>query len=483
MAATSPPEDPFDPLPVLVVGGGPAGLSCALELSRRGRAVEVFESEPRVGGLSRSFDLWGHRVDLGPHRFFTADSRVSSLWRSTLDGQLHEVHRLTRILFERRFYAYPLKAGNALWNMGLLRATGCLASYLAEQLRPAMRPAASFEEWVVRRFGRRLYEMFFKGYSEKLWGIPCTELDVDFAAQRIRKFSLGKAIWSALGARGRHKTLVDLFDYPDGGAGSPYERMALEIRRRGGRIHEGKSVAQVLVESGRATGIELADGTLVRGGHVVSTMPLTTMVERLPDLPDPVRHACVELRYRNTILVYLRLQAMAVFPDQWLYVHSPELRFGRLTNFENWGGRDRHEDTVVALEYWCDDDDPLWNDDDEELVRLAGRDLAGTGLIDGVPLLEGHVERLHRSYPVYRCGYGRHVDVIRSHLLTIDGLQAIGRNGSFKYNNQDHSILMGILAAERISEGAEHDLWAVNSDFDEYQEGGRKAGAGLPESS
>jgi protoporphyrinogen oxidase len=468
---------------VAVIGAGAAGMTAAYELTKGGAEVEVFEASDGVGGMARSIRLWDQTVDLGPHRFFSSDARINRLWLEVVGDDFRMVDRLTRIFYRRRFFYYPLQPRNALWNMGLAEAIRCVVSYAKEKCRSSSGAdaAESFESWVVGRFGRRLFEMFFKSYSEKLWGIPCNELDADFAAQRIKKFSLGQAIQSALGLGGKqHKTLVDRFAYPLGGTGMVYQRMAEYVRAHGGKVHTDTPVARVLSEplygqpSGgcRALGVELADLRRFRFDHVVSTMPLTLMIRGLAGVPQDVQAAADSLTYRNTTLVYLLVDGSDLFGDQWLYVHSPELLMGRMTNFRNWvpelyGNRPQ---SILALEYWCSDQDALWSESDAALVARATQEVRSTGLVRRLPVLDGRVIHLHRSYPVYGCGYKKHLAVIEPFLDRCQGLTVIGRYGAFKYNNQDHSILMGQLVAQNLLGTAKHDLWSVNTDYDSYQE-------------
>lgn len=466
-----------------IIGAGPAGITAAYQLAREGAAVEVFEAGPCVGGLSRTIELWGQKVDLGPHRFFSQDRRVNDLWREVVGADYRMVERLTRIYYRGRFFHYPLRPANALRNMGPWNAAACLASYIKEKVRPSYPDDANetFESWVVGRFGRKLFEMFFKSYSEKLWGIPCDALDADFAAQRIKKFSLGEAIKSALGlGGGGHKTLVDQFAYPTGGTGLVYERMAAAVERQGGHVHFKRPVYRVLHESGRVHGLQLEEGAVRAFDHVISTMPLTLLVRGLADVPSPVRYAVDQLRFRNTVLVFLRVRGADLFPDQWLYVHSPELGTGRVTNFRNWVPElyGDSPDTILALEYWCYDEDALWREDDATLIARATREMEATGLLGAAPVLAGHVHRIRRCYPVYGRGYRQHLAPVVEHLRHYENLHAIGRYGAFKYNNQDHSILMGVLAAENVLHGAGHDLWAVNTDTT-YQEAAAVSKTGL----
>ncbi len=469
---------------VAVIGAGPAGMTAAYQLSKDGAEVDVFEASDSVGGLARTIERWGQKVDLGPHRFFSNDARVNRLWLEVMGRDYRMIDRLTRIYYRKRFFDYPLRATNALWNMGLFAAAGCLASYCKEKIVPSfgLEDNQTFESWVVSRFGRRLFQMFFQSYSEKLWGIPCDELDADFAAQRIKKFSLGEAIKSALGlGKNKHKTLVDQFAYPLGGTGQVYERMADHVRKNGGRIHLHCPVRRLLHDDRRAHGIEFLDGKWEPFDHIVSTMPLTLMVKGLAGLPPHVESAIDQLRFRNTLLVYLHVDGTDLFPDQWLYVHSPDLLVGRVTNFRNWVPElyGDAKTTILALEYWANDDDALWQEEDSNLIARAEREIRSTGLIGNAAVLDGDVFRIRRCYPVYARGYKELLQPVIAYLKSFQGLSVIGRYGAFKYNNQDHSILMGLLAAENILQGRQHDLWAINTDYESYQESATITATGL----
>jgi protoporphyrinogen oxidase len=466
-----------------IIGAGPAGITAAYQLAKAGVNVQVFEAGDTVGGLSRTFDLWGQKVDLGPHRFFSDDRRVNDVWLEVVGNDYRMVDRLTRIYYQNRFFHYPLKPMNALWNMGIGKAIQCLSSYAKERIRPSYSADQNetFESWVVVRFGRQLYEMFFKSYSEKLWGIPCDQLDADFAAQRIKKFSLGEAIKAALGiGKAGHKTLVDQFAYPTGGTGMVYERMAQRVDELGGHVHLNSPVRRILHHDKIVHGLELVDGRIEPFDQVISTMPLTLLVRGLGDLPREVEAGVNQLRFRNTVLVYLNVDRADLFKDQWLYVHSPELGTGRVTNFRNWVP-DLYGDSpnsILALEYWCYDEDALWTESPQLLAERAAREMRATGLIGDAKILDAHVHRIRRCYPVYSQGYKKHLAPVIGHVKQYQNFQAIGRYGSFKYNNQDHSILMGVLAAENILDGRTHDLWAVNTDS-EYQESATITKSGL----
>jgi protoporphyrinogen oxidase len=449
-------------------------MTAAYQLSKAGVPVTVLEASDCVGGLARTIRLWNQKVDLGPHRFFSKDVRVNSLWLEVVGSDYAMVDRLTRIFYDGKFYDYPLKGFQALLTMGPGLALQCVFSYLKAKASSAPR-ADTFEDWVISRFGSKLYHMFFKTYSEKLWGIPCADLDSDFAAQRIKRFSLGEAIKNTLGLGKRgHRTLVDRFAYPHGGTGTVYERMAQAVVRNGGEVRLQTPVRRVVTRGDTVGGVELQDGSFVDANHVISTMPLTVMVKSLFPEPTPeLTTALASLRYRNTILVYLLVEGGGHFPDQWIYIHSEGVGFGRITNFHNWVPELHagEKNTILALEYWCYPEDAIWKADDRDLISEATFDLAKTNLVGAAHVLEGHVVRLPRCYPVYQTGYARHLETIIRHLQPFKNLTPIGRYGAFKYNNQDHSILMGQLAAENILLCTrKHDLWAVNTDYDDYQE-------------
>ena len=464
---------------VAVIGAGPAGLAAAYSLATRGMPVDVFEAGPSVGGMARTIPLWGQLVDLGPHRFFSTDPRVNRLWLEVLGGDYRMVSRLTRIYYNGRFFLYPLKPGDALRGLGIIEAVRCVSSYGQARLFPPA-DTSTFEGWVVSRFGHRLFNIFFKSYSEKLWGIPCGDLDADFAAQRIKKFSLSEAIKAALKPlpSQAHKTLVDEFAYPVLGAGMPYERMARRIGEIGGRVHLRQAV-RALQPAGGGWQLRLADGSLHGFDHVISSMPITLLLEAM-SAPETVMHHARARRFRNTILVYLRVAAESPFPDQWVYVHSTRLKTGRITNFSNWVPSigQGQTDTILCLEYWCYPEDGLWSERDGDLITMATDEIYQSGLIPPATITDGHVVRVPRCYPVYARGYKSHLKPVEDFLSEQHGLTAIGRYGAFKYNNQDHSILMGLLAAENIADGAGHDLWALNTDY-EYQEASRITATGL----
>ncbi|HTA63756.1 MAG TPA: FAD-dependent oxidoreductase [Bacteroidia bacterium] len=458
---------------VVVIGSGPAGMTAAYELAKLGVQVDVYEASDSIGGMSKSIKLWNQIVDIGPHRFFSNDTRVNKIWLEVVGRDYKMVNRLTRVYYKGKFFFYPVKLVNALKNLGIIEAAQSALSFFKEKVVPT-KDKGTFESWVTQRFGKRLYQIFFKEYTEKLWGIKCTDLDSDFAAQRIKKLSLWEAFKGALfkDSSKKHKTLVDVFAYPVEGTGMVYLRMAEFVKSKGGNIYLKTPVDKIITENKTAKAIQLADGTVKECDVVISSMPLTLMVSRLPDVPQSIIDNCNKLKFRNTIIVYLHVNGVDLFPDNWLYINSDDVKTGRITNFRNWVPQlyGNEKTSILALEYWCYDEDAIWKEDNAKLVELAKKEIKVTGLTGNTEILDGHVYRIPRCYPVYSTGYKEELKPVEDYLKTLINLIPIGRYGAFKYNNQDHSILMGYLAAENIVKNTKHDLWEINTDYENYQE-------------
>lgn len=467
---------------IAVIGAGPAGITAAYQLTKSGCEVHLFEASSSVGGLSKTIELWNQKVDLGPHRFFSNDAKVNKLWLEVVGRDYKMVDRLTRIYYKKKFYYYPLKPFDALFKLGIGTAFVCVMSYMKQRIAPTKQDG-SFETWVIGRFGYKLYSIFFKTYSEKLWGISCKDLDEDFAAQRIKKLSLFEAIKNAVfkGKKNKHKTLVDQFAYPLEGTGSVYLRMQNFINENGGKVLLNTPVQSVNKIGESASSLTLVNGDTLDFDHIISSMPITHLVKNLPDVPQEIIEANQQLKFRNTILVYLKIEGENVFPDNWLYVHASDLEMGRITNFSNWVPEinNNEKSTIVALEYWSYDSDKIWNDSDENLIALAKSEMQKTGLVGNLKITDGHVIKIPKCYPVYGRGYKEPLQKVENFLSQIKNLSVIGRYGAFKYNNQDHSILMGLLAAENISSGTKHNLWEINTDYEEYQEKSTITATGL----
>lgn len=456
----------------VVIGAGPAGLAFAARYIENGGQCAVFEASNDIGGLARSFPLWGGIVDCGPHRFFSSDPEVNKFWFKHVAGKYSIISRQTRIFYDGKFYDYPLKAHNALTNLGLSKALLAVASYIKVRILPPI-DDGSLESWVTRKFGKFLHQTFFKFYTEKVWGIECKEIDADWAAQRIQGLTLWKAIKGALlnNRDNNIKTLVDEFAYPSPSNQIFYDNLVSFIQESGGEVRINSAVKRIEVKDGQVLGVELRDGNFIEAKSVISSMPITSLLNGLHDVPEEVKIAASQLRFRNTILVYLRVDVAQIFPDQWLYIHDPNLAHGRVTNFNNWSDKMRPLDnsSILCLEFWCFDEDSIWLADDEVIVQQAKEEISKTGLVNPEKVSDSYVLKVKRSYPVYQRGYRDHLKKVTAYLDGIQGLVLIGRYGSFKYNNQDHSILMGLVAADALSSGTKPNLWDINTDST-YQE-------------
>ncbi|GAA2219969.1 NAD(P)/FAD-dependent oxidoreductase [Micromonospora olivasterospora] len=469
----------------VVIGAGPAGLTAALMLSRAGQRPLVLEADGEVGGISRTVERDGWRFDLGGHRFFTKIDEVRDLWHEILPAEdFLNRPRMSRILYQGRLYDYPLKPTNALRNLGPLEAARCVGSYVWARVRPP-EDQSHFEGWVTARFGRRLYGIFFKTYTEKVWGVPGTEIQADWAAQRIKNLSLGNAVREALRPSRPQRdqeqitTLINEFKYPRLGPGMMWQRARELVEAGGGEVRLHRPVTRVHRDGGRVTGVTVAgDGQSERidCDWLISSMPLTQLVLAM-DPPEEVARAARALTYRDFLTVALALPVRDVFPDNWIYVHTPGVRVGRVQNFGSWSPhlvKDGY--TCLGLEYFVNEGDDLWNMPDDELIALATRELTELGLVHG-EVEAGYVVRVPKAYPVYDAGYAEHVDVLRDWLAQVaPNLFPVGRNGMHKYNNQDHSMLTAMRAVENIG-GAAHDLWSVNVEED-YHEGKSELGSG-----
>jgi len=458
----------------LVLGAGPAGVTAGYELVRRGLRPIVFEADDLVGGIARTEVRDGYRFDLGGHRFYTKSPEVEAIWHEVLGPELLRRPRLSRIYWNGRFIEYPLRAGDVFRRIGPVEVARSGASYLAARLRPR-REAETFEEWVTQRFGRRLFELFFRSYTEKVWGVPTSEIHAEWAAQRIRGLSLWSAARNALGLGPEVRSLIEEFDYPRLGPGQMWERMADLIEEDGGEVRLESRVTRVFLEDGAVAGVE-ADGEEFEGGGVISSLPLRTLVAITDPLPpDEVLDAAAGLRYRDFICVALIVEGADPFPDNWIYVHDPDVAVGRIQNFRAWSPdlvpeRDR---TCLGLEYFCFEGDELWSAPDDELIARARTELDRLGLASSSRFVRGHVVRVPKAYPIYDADFEARVATIRGWLDGVAGLQQVGRNGLHRYNNSDHSMLTAIRAVENLVEGTDHDLWRVNADGEYLEEQAR----------
>ena len=463
------------PAPVVVVGAGPAGLTAALRLRQADVDVTVVEATDSVGGISRTVERDGWRFDLGGHRFFTKVPEVEAFWHEVLpDEDFLMRPRMSRILYRGKLFDYPLKPFNALFGLGVLEAIRCVLSYALVRVRPP-KDQSNFEGWVAARFGWRLYRIFFKTYTEKVWGVPATDIQADWAAQRIKNLSLLNAVTSAFGlgrSGGQITTLIEEFQYPRLGPGMMWDTARDLVLSNGGQLLMQAKVASVRHAAGAAHTVVLADGTELAASSVVSSMPLPSLVRAMdPPAPADVLEAADGLTFRDFLTVALVVPASAGFPDNWIYIHEPGVRVGRVQNFGSWSPqlvKDGY--TCLGLEFFVSRGDDLWESTDEELIALGKAELATLGLAQTDQVQAGYVVRVPKAYPVYDEGYAGRVDLLRGWLAeTVPNVHPVGRNGMHRYNNQDHSMLTAMLTVDNIVTGAQHDVWTVNVEEDYHE--------------
>jgi protoporphyrinogen oxidase len=464
--------------PVVIIGAGPAGLTAAYELSKHNIASVILEKDDVVGGLSRTGEYKGYHFDIGGHRFFTKVPQVQRIWEEMLKDDLLTVPRLSRIHYKSKFFNYPIEPVNALKGLGLFEAIRCVVSYAKAQIFPQT-PEDDFQSWVSNRFGKRLFEIFFKRYTEKVWGIPCNQIRADWASQRIKGLTLSRVISDAFrlkrGASNKAciKSLIREFQYPRLGPGMLWSRMRDMVEARGSQVVLRCPVKKIFWESGRALAIQAGEHTY-KGEYFLSSMPIRELIHSLePKPPQDVLTAADDFHYRDFMTVILILRGRDLFPDNWIYVHDPEVKLGRIQNYNNWSS-DMSPDpntTCLGLEYFCSEGDDLWNRSNEELISQAAAEISQIGLAKADSVIDGLVVRVRKAYPVYDATYKRGINAVRSFLNEMPNLQLMGRNGMHHYNNQDHSMLTGMLAARNIL-GANYNLWEVNSDI-EYHEQSR----------
>jgi protoporphyrinogen oxidase len=478
------PADSVSKDRVVIVGAGPAGLTSAVDLAEAGHSVTVLEKDPKyVGGIARTVEYKGYRFDIGGHRFFSKSDEVTARWKERLSSEFISVRRMSRIFYNGKFFDYPLKAMNALFGLGVFTSIACVLSYAKAQLFP-ITPEKSFQDWVSNRFGSKLFSIFFKTYTEKVWGMPCDQISADWAAQRIKGLSLWKAIVNALlpqkgrgkGGSATIKTLIDTFEYPKYGPGQMWEKHRDDVLAAGSQVQMGEEVCSINTVGDRVMSVTTrnAEGkeTEWTGDEFIVSMPLQqTALSFEPPLPQEAQDAAKRLQYRDFLTVALMVRKTDLFPDNWIYVHDPGVKLGRIQNFNNWSPYlvPNSDTTCLGLEYFCFEGDGLWSMKDEDLIALGKRELAQLGLVKESDVFDGAVVRMEKAYPVYGPGYQEDVNIIRSALERFTNIQPVGRNGMHKYNNQDHSMMTAILAAKNLT-GGTYNLWQVNTDAEYHEE-------------
>ena len=459
----------------VVIGAGPAGLTAAYELAKLGLCPLVLEQQSIVGGLASTAQYRGYYFDMGGHRFFTKVEEVKKTWNEVLQQHFLRRPRLSRIYYKGKFFYYPLRPLNALKGLGVWEALLIVLSYLKSQLVPARRED-TFEQWVTNRFGKRLFQTFFQAYTEKVWGISCRELKAEWAAQRIKDLSLRTALLNMfLKSRRTIKSLIEEFDYPRFGPGMMWNAVRSEIERRAGTVRTEAEVIRINRTGRHIDSVVICHNgceEIIEGTSFISSMPLTEFVRCLEPPAEAAVNAAERLRYRDFLTVICIVDQPHLFPDNWIYVHDPEVQVGRIQNFKNWSP-DMVPDsakTSLGLEYFCTEGDTLWTMRDEELIELGKRELEYIGLCRAVDVEDGCVVRVPKAYPVYGSDYREALTVVREFIDTLENVRTIGRNGLHRYNNQDHAMLTGMLAVRNMVLGEPHDLWSVNTDQEYHEE-------------
>ena len=467
----------------VIIGAGPAGLTAAWQLAKAGKRAVVFEQDGIVGGISRTDEYKGYRFDIGGHRFFTKVELVQKLWVEILDEDFLVRPRLSRIYYDGKFFDYPLKPMNALLGLGPIEAVRIGLSYLWAQAFPH-KEERNFKQWVSNRFGSRLFEIFFETYTEKVWGMPCTEINADWAAQRIKNLDLVSAVKNALlGARLNAEgevitTLIEEFHYPRLGPGQMWETAARRLAGKGIETHLNHRVESILHDGARVTSLLVRDASggsrEVTGENFLSSMPVQTLLHAMdPPPPAEVLAAADQLRYRDYLTVVLIVNKPELFPDNWIYIHSPEVKLGRIQNYKNWSPHMVADPskTALGLEYFVQEGDEYWNASDAELIELGKRETQKLGLAQSQDVEDGCVIRMPKAYPVYDGDYQGALQVIRKWLEGLPNLHLVGRNGQHRYNNQDHSMVTAVYAAENIAAGRQvRDVWDVNVEAEYHEE-------------
>ena len=467
----------YKPRRCVIIGAGPAGLTAAYELSEMGGTPVVLEQDGVVGGIARTVERRGYRFDIGGHRFFTKVPIINEWWEKILSDDLLVRSRLSRIYYNGAFFDYPLRPINALRGLGPMETLRIVASYVRARLFP-VRDERTFQDWVCNRFGRRLFEIFFKAYTEKIWGMKCSDIGAEWAAQRIKNLDLLTALKNMVVGNNSDNvtTLIRQFRYPRLGPGMMWERVADILKKRGVPLHMGHRVTKVHLSGTQVTAVTAIgpEGREISsaGEYFISSMPIKELIAAMiPEPPQSVVEAAQQLRYRDFLIVGLIIDKRDVFKDNWIYVHSPQVKVGRIQNFKNWSPEmvPDPSHTSLGLEYFVQQGDELWNADDQAIIDVAILECVELGFIDERDVLDGVVIRVPKAYPVYDSQYKSHLACVKEYLGDISNLQLVGRNGQHRYNNQDHSMLTAIYAARNIF-GSDFDVWDVNLEA-EYHEG------------
>ena len=462
---------------VIIIGAGPAGLTAAYELSDSEKKVLVLEKKPQVGGLAETKVFGDYRYDIGPHRFFTKNQEVYDLFLNVLNKDAVEVNRKTRILFKNSYFDYPLTPVNALFGLGIFESISIGLSYIFARIKSyiGITKINNFEDWVVDRFGRKLFNNFFKNYTEKVWGIDCSDIGSDWAAQRIKGLSLSTAIKFALfpNSKKRPKTLVDKFYYPKLGAGMLWEKFEEIITNKNINIAKEKIVTDI-VKKGQGFTVSFKDSEgnekSEETRNIFFSNPLLEFIDIFDgDVPKKVIESAKSLNYRNHISVHVTVDKK-LFDDNWIYIHSPSVNMARIADFTNFSEAMSVDGNYpLTLEYFCFENDEIWNKKNDEIIEFGLKELRSIFDVE-FNIVHSAVSRSPKAYPVIKTGYQIHIDIIKEWLSSLPNITAIGRSGMFKYNNQDHAMATGLYAARTLMGLGDFDPWEVNVDGEYHEE-------------
>ncbi|MCU0666551.1 MAG: FAD-dependent oxidoreductase [Candidatus Omnitrophica bacterium] len=462
-----------------IIGAGPAGIGTALELARHGITdTVIIDKNKTPGGLSRTNLLGGVRFDAGPHRFFTKNKEVNQIWHNTLGKDFIPVKRISHILYRDKFFKYPVEPFDVLSKLGLGESIESVFSFIWAQLNQNSSPE-NIQEWVTHKFGKKLYEIFFKTYTEKVWGVPCAQIESKWASQRIKGLDAWELIKNAfLGNRQNIKTLMDEFDFPVLGTGQMYETMCKNLSDNGLTILLETQAAKINRQGNTITSVETlgpqGKTSQIFAKYFFSSIPLAHLFQKLEPLDsEEINTAAKALRYRDHITVNFLVNKTGLFPDQWIYIQSPEIQMARLANYNNFS-KDMigiQNKTALGVEYFVFKTEGFWLKRDEELILLAKDEIEKTSLVNRKDIEKSFVSRETEAYPGYYNGYQKPLETLKKRLACFTNLSSIGRAGLHKYNNQDHSLLSGILSARNYLKlpGSPYSLWDINIDA-EYQE-------------
>lgn len=471
---------------VIIAGGGPAGLTAGYMLCKKGYAPEILEMDAQLGGISKTIEYNGYRFDIGGHRFFSKSKEVEDFWHEIMPTDFLKRPRQSRIFYKRKFFDYPLKPFQAFLGLGPIASVQMMLSYIWIRIHPLPKED-NLEQWLTNRFGRILFNTFFKTYTEKVWGTPCSEIQAEWGAQRIKGLSLTSALmnaWKDLISGGQNKqeqikTLIKEFEYPRLGPGQMWEICGKKIIKRNGFIHFQSRVSKIFHENTLITSFQSVHSkknnqktNTFTGDHFISTMPIRELITSFsPAPPQKIIRAANDLHYRDFITVALIINKKHIFTDNWIYIHDKDIIMGRIQNFKNWS-KDLvadQEKTCLGLEYFAFEGDELWSKSDKELIDLGKKEVVKLGFATADQIHDGTVVRQKKAYPVYDKNYKNNLKMIRAYLARFTNLHLMGRNGLHKYNNQDHSMLTAMRVVENI-EGAHHDIWKVNVEKDYHEQ-------------